>query len=146
MNTLYWLPLVVFLAHIAEEGPRFPQWATRHFGATSRAFYFYSHLVLVAADTAICWLAAMTGWIGSCSTPTSRAGATRAGLGVWWRRWHQDGDTGLDHEAVGRPVRPPRARIRFGHRGIAVIGCGAGERRHGIAEEHPRAPRGRACW
>jgi Protein of unknown function with HXXEE motif len=45
---VYWLSTVIFLAHIAEEFPRFPAWATRHFGATSRAWYVYSHVALVA--------------------------------------------------------------------------------------------------
>lgn len=45
---LYWLPTVVFLLHVVEELPRFPAWATRHFAATSRAWYVYSHLVLLA--------------------------------------------------------------------------------------------------
>lgn len=44
---MYWLPVLAFLVHIAEEYPRFPEWATRHFGATSRAWYVYSHIPLV---------------------------------------------------------------------------------------------------
>ncbi len=51
---MYWIPAAIFLAHIAEEYRRFPEWATRHFGATSRAWYVYSHLPLVAASIAIC--------------------------------------------------------------------------------------------
>lgn len=50
---MYWIPAVIFLAHVAEEYPRFPEWATRHFGATSRAWYVYSHIVLVAMTVAI---------------------------------------------------------------------------------------------
>jgi hypothetical protein len=50
---LYWLPTLVFLAHIAEEFPRFPAWATRHFGATSRAWYVYTHIALVAIAVTI---------------------------------------------------------------------------------------------
>jgi len=45
---LYWLPTVVFVVHAAEELPRFPAWATRHFRATSRAWFVYSHIVLLA--------------------------------------------------------------------------------------------------
>ncbi|HEV7734674.1 MAG TPA: HXXEE domain-containing protein [Candidatus Binatia bacterium] len=51
---MYWLPLVVFVAHMIEEFPRFPAWATRHFGATSTAWYVYSHCVLVAAALVLC--------------------------------------------------------------------------------------------
>jgi hypothetical protein len=54
---VYWLPLVVFIPHILEEYPRFPAWATKHFGATSRAWYVYSHLVLVAVALPVCWWA-----------------------------------------------------------------------------------------
>ncbi|MBI3071599.1 MAG: HXXEE domain-containing protein, partial [Deltaproteobacteria bacterium] len=46
-HSVYWLPVLAFAAHIAEEYPRFPEWATRHFGATSRAWYVYSHVPLV---------------------------------------------------------------------------------------------------
>lgn len=48
---------LIFLIHIAEEWRGFPAWATRHFGATSRASFVYSHIVLVAATVAICWVA-----------------------------------------------------------------------------------------
>ena len=51
---MYWLSLLVFLPHMAEEYPRFPAWATRHFGATSTAWYVYSHVGLVAIALAIC--------------------------------------------------------------------------------------------
>jgi hypothetical protein len=44
-----WFPLAFFLIHVVEEWRRFPAWATRHFGATSRAWYVYSHIPLVAA-------------------------------------------------------------------------------------------------
>ncbi len=53
----YWIPCLAFLAHIAEEWPRFPAWATRHFGTTTRAFYAYSHVVLVAAAVTVSALA-----------------------------------------------------------------------------------------
>jgi len=45
---MYWLATVSFLLHCAEEFPRFPAWATRHFGVTSRPYYVYSHIPLVA--------------------------------------------------------------------------------------------------
>jgi Protein of unknown function with HXXEE motif len=51
---MYWLSLIVFFLHMLEEYPRFPAWATRHFGATSTAWYVYSHILLVAVATAVC--------------------------------------------------------------------------------------------
>lgn len=51
---VYWLPLIVFVPHMLEEYPRFPAWATKHFGITSKAWYVYSHVVLVAAVVLIC--------------------------------------------------------------------------------------------
>lgn len=48
----FWLVPAVFAAHIAEELPRFPQWATRHFGTTTKEFYVVSHLVLGPAVVA----------------------------------------------------------------------------------------------
>ena len=51
---MYWLPLMVFVPHMLEEYPWFPAWATRHFGATSRAWYVYSHFVLVAVALPTC--------------------------------------------------------------------------------------------
>ena len=52
-----WLPLLLFVPHVIEEYPGFPAWATRHFGVTSRAWYVYSHVVLVAGMAALGWLA-----------------------------------------------------------------------------------------
>lgn len=49
-------PIIVLL-HIAEEWQRFPAWATRHFGATSRAWFVYSHIFLVKATIGVCWMA-----------------------------------------------------------------------------------------
>ena len=54
---MYWLPLLLLLLHMLEEYPRFPAWATRHFGATSKAWYVYSHIVLVTLVLYICWWA-----------------------------------------------------------------------------------------
>jgi hypothetical protein len=51
---MYWIPAVVFLAHVAEEYVRFPEWATRHFGATSRAWYVYSHIPPLTVVVWIC--------------------------------------------------------------------------------------------
>ncbi len=51
---MYWLPLIVFVPHMLEEYPRFPAWATRHFGATSKAWYLYSHIMLVAVALPTC--------------------------------------------------------------------------------------------
>ena len=48
---------IIFLFHIAEEWRRYPDWATRHFGATSRAWFVYSHIFLVASTIGICWTA-----------------------------------------------------------------------------------------
>jgi hypothetical protein len=64
LNAMYALPLATFLPHVAEEWARFPEWATRHFGVTSRAYYVYSHVLLVAANGTISGLAA-TGVRGS---------------------------------------------------------------------------------
>lgn len=58
MISMYWLPVAVFLPHVAEEWSEFPAWATRHFGATSRAYYVYSHVALIAAEVFICRRAA----------------------------------------------------------------------------------------
>jgi hypothetical protein len=35
--------------HVAEELPNFPEWATRHFGTTSTAYFVLSHVPLFAA-------------------------------------------------------------------------------------------------
>ena len=50
---MYWIPTVMLLAHVAEEFPRFPAWATRHFGTTSRAWYVYSHIALIALSVTV---------------------------------------------------------------------------------------------
>jgi hypothetical protein len=46
---VYWVPTIALVVHVVEEVPRFPAWATRHFGATSRAWYVYSHVLLLVA-------------------------------------------------------------------------------------------------
>jgi Protein of unknown function with HXXEE motif len=53
-----WIPALALLAHVVEEYPRFPEWATRHFGTTSRPWYVYSHIPLIAAVLGISFLAA----------------------------------------------------------------------------------------
>ena len=61
----YWLPLIVFIPHMIEEYPRFPAWATRHFGATSKAWYVYSHVLYVTIAVPVClWAesASSQGW------------------------------------------------------------------------------------
>jgi Sec-independent protein secretion pathway component TatC len=40
------LPAAAFTVHVGEELPRFPRWATRHFGTTTTRFYLASHAVL----------------------------------------------------------------------------------------------------
>jgi hypothetical protein len=57
---MHWIPAFVLLLHVAEEYPRFPEWATRHFGATSRAWYVYTHIPLVVMLIATSWLAQRT--------------------------------------------------------------------------------------
>jgi hypothetical protein len=66
------LPLMTFVTlaiHIAEEWPAFPEWATRHFGTTTRSFYVVSHIPLLAIALGVCACAgrpqAGRGWIGA---------------------------------------------------------------------------------
>ena len=54
---MFWIPPLLFVLHMLEELPRFPAWATRHFGATSLPWYVYSHGVLVATCGSIGWWA-----------------------------------------------------------------------------------------
>jgi hypothetical protein len=42
-----WLVLFALLVHVAEEWPRFPEWATGHFGTTSPSFYIATHIPIV---------------------------------------------------------------------------------------------------
>ena len=51
---MYWLSLIIFVPHMLEEYRRFPAWATRHFGATSTAWYVYSHILVVGVAIAVC--------------------------------------------------------------------------------------------
>lgn len=67
-------------------------------------------------------------------------GHNPGGFRVWWRRWHEDDDTSLDNahlmRLAGRFAR--RVRASAAAHGIAVIDCGADERKHRIAEEYLR--------
>lgn len=54
MQNLHWLAAAAFLLHMLEELPRFPAWATRHFGTTSLPWYVYSHIVLTVIVVSIC--------------------------------------------------------------------------------------------
>lgn len=53
----YLLVPAAFLAHFAEELPRFPRWATEHFGTTTTRFFVASHLLLLIPATLAsgCW-------------------------------------------------------------------------------------------
>ena len=48
LGLLSWSVLAVLLVHVAEELPGFPEWATRHFGTTSTAYFVLSHIPLIA--------------------------------------------------------------------------------------------------
>ena len=80
----------------------------------------------------------MTAWTGSCSTPTSPSGTTRAGS-LWWRRWHEGSDETLDNAHLMRLAGRFSRRVRaFGSaHGIPVIDCTREERKHRIAEGLP---------
>lgn len=66
-TTFYWLVPVAFLAHCAEELPRFPRWATEHFGTTTTRFYVASHAALLIPAT-----------LGAAHRAASRPGDSRA--------------------------------------------------------------------
>ncbi len=74
----FWLVPAAFAAHIAEELPRFPQWATRHFGTTTKEFYVASHLVLGPAVVAC----AAAGAKGAGGWKGAFAGSAAAGVMV----------------------------------------------------------------
>ncbi len=67
-------------------------------------------------------------------------GHNPGGFRVWWRRWHEDGDAQLDDthlmRLAGRFARRVRAFAK--DRGIDVLDCPAGERKHRIAEQYLR--------
>ena len=60
------------------------------------------------------------------------------GLRVWWRRWHNDSDEGLDNthlmRLAGRFAR--RVKAWGAANDVPVIFCKAGERKHRIAEQY----------
>lgn len=65
-------------------------------------------------------------------------GHSPGGFRVWWRRLHDDSDEELDNahlmRLAGRFSRRVRAWAKA--KGIPVIDCKSGERKHRIAEEH----------
>lgn len=65
-------------------------------------------------------------------------GHSPGGFRVWWRRLHGDSDEELDNahlmRLAGRFSRRVRASAKA--KGIAVIDCKSGERKHRIAEEY----------
>jgi hypothetical protein len=67
-------------------------------------------------------------------------GHNPGGFRAWWRRWHDDGDAGLDNahlmRLAGRFARRVRASARA--HGIPVIDCTAEDRKHRIAEQYLR--------
>ena len=63
----YWLIPAAFLAHCAEELPRFPRWATKHFGTTTTQFYLASHAILLPA--------VITAGTRAANRPSSRGAA-----------------------------------------------------------------------
>ena len=75
----YWLVPATFLAHVVEELPCFPQWATKHFGTTTTQFYLASHAVLVPA---LVGASARGARRPSDSRAAFRATTVSAGLGV----------------------------------------------------------------
>ena len=46
IGPLAWLVLVALLIHVIEEVPAFPEWATEHFGTTSRLYFILAHIPL----------------------------------------------------------------------------------------------------
>src|SRR4051794_39325232 len=67
-------------------------------------------------------------------------GHNPGGFRVWWRRWQDDGDEGLDNahlmRLAGRFAR--RVRASAAAQGIPVIDCTTDQRKHLIAEEYLR--------
>jgi len=65
-------------------------------------------------------------------------GHSPGGFRTWWRRLHADGDERLDNALLmglaGRFARRVRASAQA--HGIPVIDCGAGDRKHQIAEDY----------
>jgi hypothetical protein len=65
-------------------------------------------------------------------------GHSPGGFRVWWRRLHGDSDEDLSNahlmRLAGRFSRRLRASAKA--KGIPVVDCKSGERKHRIAEEH----------
>jgi hypothetical protein len=72
----------------------------------------------------------LNGYLSMCHSP--------GGFRVWWRGWHDGGDDTLDDthllRLAGRFSRRVRAYAKA--KGIPVIDCDRGERKHLIAEEY----------
>ena len=47
VNQLCWFILASLAAHVIEELPHFPEWATRYFGTTTTSYYILSHIPLL---------------------------------------------------------------------------------------------------
>jgi hypothetical protein len=87
--------LLVFAIHMVEEIPRFPAWATKHFGATSNAWYTYSHTLLVAFIVPVCaWSATGSPMLRILWVATACSLACNALFHVvttWWFREYSPG-------------------------------------------------------
>jgi len=74
-----WLSVVALLAHMLEELPAFPAWATEHFGTTSTRYFIVSHLPLVAMAAGIAWRSSRRGatirWIWTAAVVQSALAA-----------------------------------------------------------------------
>ncbi|MFT4605063.1 MAG: hypothetical protein ACI9W4_001802 [Rhodothermales bacterium] len=66
-TSLPWLLVAALLIHVGEEVWWFPEWATRHFGTTTTAFFLVSHIPIFA-------IAIWTAWRAS-RNPNNRAAA-----------------------------------------------------------------------
>jgi hypothetical protein len=72
----------------------------------------------------------LNAYLRTCHSP--------GGFRVWWRRWHADSDADLDNthliRLAGRFARRVRAAAKA--KGIPVIDCKSGERKHLIADHY----------
>jgi len=69
LGRLPWLVFVALVLHVFEEWPRFPEWATLHFGTTSPRFYVLSHIPIL-------------GLVAWAAYRASRPAASASSL--WW--------------------------------------------------------------
>jgi hypothetical protein len=65
-------------------------------------------------------------------TPCHSPGGSRA----WWRPWHKGSDAQLDDTHLVRLAGCFARRARGEANGVPVVDCGAGERKHLIAEDY----------